>query len=172
MGWGVAFGERTYMFEVLKSNVPFIAGTASNGESDFEPVIRAIETLAEAGYAPDILCAPISLMVEFIEAFGEEMRWGSHPRATLITPQGRELRVFWSNKFVTLDRFIVFDSAYSLWKVKPDPDTGHRLSVAIGELPEEPGAVAWLAETVARYELMDRDAFLAVPATGQPGEVR
>jgi len=69
-----------------------------------------------------------------------------------------------------LDRFVVFDSNNAVWRVKLDPFNQSRLTVAIGEPNSPPDAVMFLAETVVKYEIKNREAFYILPVEGQLGE--
>jgi hypothetical protein len=64
----------------------------------------------------------------------------------------------------------VLDSRAGTWKVKLDPVTGDRLTVAIGE-PESPlDSVVFLAETVMKYEIENPDGFCVVDVQGEAAE--
>jgi hypothetical protein len=105
-------------------------------------------------------------MVPFLKKQYSNLRWGSHPREVLIGPNGTTLRIFWSSKTRPLERFVIFDSAAGVWKVRPDPESGHRLTVAIGEPEEYPDSVVWLVQTVVKYEITNASAFRSILLEG------
>jgi hypothetical protein len=167
LGQQVALGEMAYIFEVLVAGAPDFEASISSASPVFDPLFAAASQLRRQGFRPDVLCAPISFMVEFLDVLSGNMAWGSHPRETLTLPDGTELRIFWSNSVAPISKFVLFDSSASLWRVKPDPETGHRLTIAIGEPEKGPKeSVTWLAETVVHFELTKGKASLAIPVEG------
>ena len=63
---------------------------------------------------------------------------------------------------------MIYDSKKVLWKVKIDPITRHRLTVMIGEPETPPEAVMFLAETVAKFEILDLAGTYSIPIEGDP----
>lgn len=165
-GRAVALGEKAYLFRCLVEQLEPSGDAISSEDPDFDVLFRHIRELGTAGFAPDVICAPISVMVPFLTRLHSHMRWGSHPHEIVVDPDGTALRVFWSSKTIPLDRFVIFDSSCGVWKVRPDPESGHRLTVAIGEPEEYPDSVVWLAETVVKYEITNASAFRSIPLEG------
>jgi hypothetical protein len=166
LGRAVALGEKAYLFRCLVEQLEPSGDAISSEDPDFDVLFKHVRELGMAGFAPDVICAPISIMVPFLMRLHSQLRSGSHPHETLVCPDGTSLRVFWSSKIAPLDRFVIFDSAAGAWKVKPDPESGHRLTIAIGEPEQYPDSVVWLAETVVKYEITNASAFRSIPLEG------
>ena len=132
--------------------------------------MTAVDGLVNAGFRPDVLCAPIGLFVPFAGDTSLRIDWNTSPRELLVLSRGISLKIFWSSRSIPLDQFVVFDSRHAVWTVKLDPFTRRRLTVAIGETapPSPPNGVMFLAETVVKYDIRDRAAFYAVPVEGEP----
>lgn len=170
LGRSIALGERTYIFEELQG-VPPRGDPIDAAKPTFRPVVEGTYELRSRGYSPDVLCAPIDLFVQLAGDRSLTIDWNSSPRGALIVPGATPLKIFWSSRIAPLDRFVVLDSRHALWRVKLDPLTGHRLTVAIGEPETPPDAVIFLAETVVKYEIEDRDAFYAIALEGEPRDL-
>ena len=166
LGRAIALGEELYLFESLKERISPSDNAITSKDPDFNVLFKHIAELRAQGHKPDVICAPISVMVPFLTKLHSQMRWGSHPPEVLLEPSGDILRVFWSSRNRPLDRFLVFDSSAGLWSVRPDPESGRRLTVAIGEAEEHPDSVVWLAETAVKYEMIDPSAFRSIPLEG------
>lgn len=167
LGRSVALGELKLIFEELDRLSA--TGELHATNPNFQPILAAIDDLTTNGFRPDILCAPIALFVPFGLDRSLIEEWDDSG-GYLAVPGRPRLRIIWSNRYAPLSQFVVFDSRAAVWRFKPDPTTGNRLTVAIGE-PESPhNAVMFLAETVAKYEIQDSAAFRAVRVVGKPLE--
>ncbi len=151
----IALAEKAHIFEILQRQVPDRQAIPGVG---FEGLNAAVTELEQLGYAPDAILAPISYMVGLSSQLRKNLEWDNQGRE-LLTYGVRRLNVYWSGGGRPLDRFIVFDHRAGVWNVKLDPTTHTRLTVAIGEQPGPPRGVVWLAETVAKYEVANLDAF-------------
>jgi len=167
LGRSIAIGEQRYFFEELQ-RVPVAGKPIDAGSPQFDRILSAIRQLASEGYDPDVLCAPNSLFVLFMKEYGMHIDWNSTPRGLLKLPGGPSLPIYWSNGLAPLDRFVVLDSTKTLWRVKLDPITAHRLTVVIGEPPTQIHTVRFLAETVAKYEILDPAAIHSILVEGEP----
>jgi len=169
LGRSVALAEKRLVFENLQRIRA--RGQPIDAEvPNFEPVIAAVDNLINAGFRPDVLCAPIGLFVSFAGDNSLDINWNASPREVLVLSQGVSLKILWSSRSIPLDQFVVFDSRHAVWTVKLDPLTDRHLTVAIGETapPSPPDGVVFLAETVVKYEIRNRAAFYAVPVEGEP----
>ena len=156
LGRSVALGEEAYLFEVLQALIPDTAVIPGQG---FEGLLAELDHLASQGTNPDIVLAPIAFMRGFLRGHDRSMEWDQHGRTYWRAPDGRRLELFWSSRGRPLDRFIVFDHAAGVWHVKTDSSRGGRLTVAIGEQHTPMPGVMWLAETVAKYEVINPRGF-------------
>ena len=153
-----------YLFEKLEE-------TISRGEPitlvnpNFSGIRAATNELISAGYRPNAVCIPIRLFVDFMQDSSYPNEASSH-RETLSLPEGDSLKIHWSSGLAPLDKLVVSDSTQLLWKVKPDPITGHRLTVAIGEPISQPDTVRFIAETIVRCEILDPAAFYSISVEG------
>ena len=167
LGRSIAHGERRYIFEELQ-HMPPAGRSIVAGSPQFDGILSATRQLMAEGYNPDVLCAPISLFVPFMKEPNLPVDWNSSPGELLKLPGGPSLKIYWSSALVPLDRFVIFDSRKTRWTVKLDPATAHRLTVMIGEPDSPPDAVMFLAETVAKYEILDVAAIRSIRVEGEP----
>lgn len=167
LGRSVALAERTYMFQVLQMVIPAENKAISAAKPSFGALGSAVSALRARGFTPDTLCAPIGLMVPFAGDASLRIDWNASPREVVILDGGVRLNLFWSSGSALLDRFVVLDSSHMTWKVKPDPESGGRLTVAIGQSRIKTGqeGVLFLGETVAKFEV-DPEAAVAVGIDG------
>jgi hypothetical protein len=167
LGRSIALGEMRYLFE-RAAQLPASGLTINAENPNFGPILEAIRRLTSLGHKADVLFAPISMFMPFNT--GRELRidWQARPRESLVTPSGQMVEIFWSGGISPLDRFVLLESRAGVWSVKLDPDTGRRLTVAIGRAESLPDAVMFLAETVVNYEIEDPEAFCVIELEGQP----
>ena len=171
LGRTIALAEKRYVFEELQKAVNPEGEPISTKNPSFGALASAVSLLGTRGFTPDTLCAPIGLMVPFAGDASLEIDWNASPREVVILQGGVRLKLHWSSGSAPLDRFVVLDSSQMTWKVKPDPESGRRLTVAIGQSTIETGeeAVVFLAQTVAKFEV-DPPAAVAVALEGEPLE--
>jgi hypothetical protein len=155
LGRSVALGEEAYIFETLQALIPDSDVVQGVG---FEGIDRVVTELADDGHSPDIVLAPIAYMVGFFNQDQSRLEW-DRDGGVLLHSAGRSLELFWSGGGRSLNRFIIFSREAGVWSVKLDPRTETRLTVAIGIQPGPPRGVLWLAETVAKYEVVMPAAF-------------
>lgn len=167
LGRSVAVGEEAYLFEVLQAQIPDTAAISGQG---FEGLLAELDHLVSQGANPDIVLAPIAFMRGFLRGHDRSMEWDEHGRTYWRAPDGRRLELFWSSGGRPLDRFIVFDHVAGVWHVKTDPGGGGRLTVAIGEQQVPIRGVMWLAETVAKYEVINPAGFRSFRPDVPPDE--
>ena len=164
LGRSVSHGERRYFFEQLGRIYP--KGQPVNlVNPNFSRIIDANSELISAGYRPNSVCIPISLFIEFMQDFSFPVDVSS-PREILTLSGGQSLAIHWSSGLAPLDKLVVFDSTQILWKVKPDPITGHRLTVVIGEPIAQPNTVRFIAETIVECEILDSAAVYSISVEG------
>jgi hypothetical protein len=168
LGRKVAFGEQNYLQQCLVQEVDSASRAILQSEPDFAILIDEIRSLRDAGHSPDTLLAPIQLMVPFLSHFQSKLDWTSHLGETLTVAPDVSLLVLWSNGVAPLDRFVIFNSAAGVWSVKPDRETGHALTAAIGQSALYSDQVEWVAETVVKYEVTNPKAFRAILVEGEP----
>jgi len=172
LGRSISVGEREHIFEELQK-VPISGSPIPEGNLRFEDILKETWQLIDTGYKPDVVCIPVHLMTTLFKDFSETSRlidWNSPVGELLNFPGGPSLKIYWSSARTPLDRLVIFDSRRTRWTVKTDPVTGHRLTVAIGEPDSPSNAVMFLAETVAKYEILDVAAIRTTLVEGKPGE--
>ena len=165
---GIVLAETRHIFEelgqVAADHQPIVWASPQSGG-----ILDVIQELKAEGYNPDVLFAPNSLFVPFMKDSTMKVEWNnSQWGGRLIVPGGPSLQILWSGGFAPFDRFVILDSSKTRWSVKLDPNTSHRLTVLIGELESPPDSVIFLAETVAKYEILDNSAIRAIPVEGEP----
>lgn len=73
-----------------------------------------------------------------------------------VMKDGRELRIFWSNMYAPLNEFILIDPAATRWTVKPDEETGDRLSAFFVKNANDPVTkVDFYIRTIANAVVLD-----------------
>ena len=169
LGRTIALGEKRYIFEELQKVVAAEGEQVSAKEPSFGALANAVSQVRARGreYSPDTLCAPIGFMVPLGGDGSLKIDWNASPRKVVILDGGVRLNLYFSSGAAPLDRFVVLDSSRMTWKVKPDLESGERLTVAIGQSRIETGqeGVIFLAETVAKFEV-DAEAAVAVGIDG------
>ena len=166
LGRSIAHGEKAYILEELRE-IPSSGDAIVSESPQFDVILTAARQLIANGYDPDVLFAPIGLFVPFNMDTSLEVDWNSPGGELLMVPGGPRLRVHWSSGLTPLDRFVVLDSSKTRWRVKLDPSTNRRLTVAIGEPVAQPDAVMFLSQTVAKYEIPDPRAILPIAVEGE-----
>jgi hypothetical protein len=166
IGRSVALGEEAYLFEVLQEQ---ILDEPSIVDVEFSRLHAMVDELVVKGWRPDVLLAPVAYLPRLLQAQRASIDWGQNHRPSMKS-SSCVLEVFWSSATRPLNRFIVFDHTVGVWHVKLDPHGGGRLTVAIGEQFAPTHGVVWLAETVAKYEVVDLGGVRSCHADDAPGE--
>ena len=163
LGRAIALGEEAHLLSRLGSE----SGDGDEidaEEPNFEPIITGVQQLRDRGYRPALLIAPISLYMPVFKKL--QIDWSDG--RVIVLPDQTRIELIWSSKAAPIDRFVVLDPRAVEWKIKLDPQTGERLTVAIGCELAPPGAVTFLAETVAKYDIVKREAMYVVEVVGEP----
>lgn len=92
-------------------------------------------------------------MASWIGAGEVTLRWGSGT-TDLVLVDGRELRIYWSNKYAPLEDLVLIDPSTTKWAIKPDKETTRRLTSVFVENAKDPGKVDFFIRTVFRAELV------------------
>lgn len=80
-----------------------------------------------------------------------------------------EVKVFWSNRYVELDRFLFLAEGSAEWIAKPDPKNGQKVRVNVA-FDRRSGKFDVTAETVARLNILDRKLGFAFTLTEKPSQ--
>ena len=160
VGRALARGERSYLQRVLKQQIGDDPVTISRSDPQFEILNQHVSVLEEGSVNPDILLAPIELMVPFTEFYQSQLDWKSRPER--LTVGKSSLKVIWSHKYAPLDCFIVFGAKAGTWTVRPDSETDRAITIALGESNLYTDEVEYGVETIARYEVTNPEAFRLV----------
>jgi len=150
-GRSVALAEQRYFFDSVFDAAPPAQMATGVG---FEGVVEAINAFRADGYNADFLLMPVAHMVGFYNYFGPKQVEFTSGGEQYFDLGSHRVRILSTNIARPLDRFIVMDKSVGTWRVKLDPTTKTRLTVAIG-IQTQPRAVMWIAETVARYDITD-----------------
>lgn len=159
----IALREERYLLEQL-ANLSGDAPPIDASRPTFQPLLDGIAKLRDSNSPPTVIVAPISLYLPVFEKLTIDLQDGR----TVVLPDGYKLELFWSSRAAPIDRFVVLDRSAGDWRVKLDPVSGGRLTVAIGRPESPPGAVTFLAETVVRYEVTKRERMFVIEVVGQP----
>lgn len=159
MGRSVAIGEERLLFQSVTTSVSGAPRRTSKVLP--EDVNSSIEALASRGFSATVMFAPIELYTTIHSWRNENktpfVRYPAGPIAYFVSG-GRTLRIFWSNKYVPLDRIIIYDKSYGLWLVKPDTGTKHYLRIEPKESERDHTKLDITVRTVAKFlpEHVDR----------------
>jgi hypothetical protein len=166
-GRSVARREEQYVFEKI-AELPPSELTVDARHPSFSVIQEAVENIERAHYRPSMLFAPTALFVTFNTDSTLHIDWNSDPREALVMADGRRLPIAWSSHAVLFNRFVVADTTAGIWSVKLDPETQHRLTVAIGRPKSPRDTVVFLAETVCNYEVAHPEGFCVIDVEGEP----
>jgi hypothetical protein len=161
IGRSIAFGERRHLQDVWSKQVQ--VNRFSKGEFNSEGFQRLVLKLS-AGINPTILLAPIERYVEvnswWMHGRTTGMRW-ELGRSYLVLEDGREFRLFWSNKHAPLDYFVLVDASATRWVVKPDPAMSGRLTTMFVENERDSAKIDFLVKTVVSADLINANGIKA-----------
>ena len=163
LGRSIALAEKRHIFEELGR----IAGSGEPLDASrpsFHWVWRGVQQLRSDGFNPTVLAAPIELTLPVFKGLKIDLQTAHN----VELPDGSRLKLFWSSRTIPLDRFVVLDPRAGEWKVKLDPETNGRLTVAIGRPSSPQEAVTFLAETVVKYEIVNTSGLYVVEVVGEP----
>ena len=158
VGRAVATGERSYFHQRIARQVKGSGDTISRSSPDFRVLNDRIAWLADNGLNPNTIIAPIDLMVNFIQYYDRQLEWINGAQEIFMVG-GRRLRIHWSNKYVPIKSFIIFNSNAGTWYVRPDPDTERAITIGLGQSNQWENRVEYWVETIVRYEITAKDAF-------------
>lgn len=167
----VAMGEQNFLIRKIqeksrRSEVKEIE------KFTFDKAVRAIEEIKDNGYSPSILYVPIEFYVEMHKwklpyEKRTAIQYPSGRRGFFVPDQFTTLKIFWSNKYIPLDKILVFDRSFAKWIVKTEPETGDFIRVMIKD-SEEPDKFEITAKTVVRFILREPDALRILSPTYIP----
>ncbi len=170
-GRSVALAEEQYVFEKV-AELPPSELTLDARHPRFSVIQEAVDNIERAHYRPNMLFAPIALFVPFNTDPTLHIDWNSDPREVLVMADRRRLPIVWSSNAAPLNRLVVADTTAGIWSVKLDPETHHRLTVAIGRPKTPRETVVFLAETVCKYEIAHTEGFCVIDVKGEPPDDR
>jgi hypothetical protein len=153
LGASVALGERNRLRDIWSQQIETIKFPRERftGEG-FAEVVRELSTRMK----PSALMVPIDKYVEiasWIRGGVGAIRWGRHGDY-LLSDEGKELKMYWSNMYAPLDYFVLVDSSATRWVVKPDSKTGGRLTAMFVENVKDSAKVDFYVKTVVSSELI------------------
>lgn len=161
VGRAIANGERKYLHKRMGRRVTGDKETISRSNPNFSILTERIKYLKRNNLDPDTLLAPIKIFVDFVKFYDSLIDW-SHGRPEQLVIEDCRLKVFWSHKYAQLNSFLIFNSKAGIWHVIPDVETGRAVTIALGESIQLPGRVEYWVETLARYEILDVQAFYRI----------
>lgn len=155
IGKSVALGERNLINEKLLEHRSSVEVPVK--EMTLQRIREIVAELRREGFSPNTMLAPIdqysTCHMKWLREEPQVMQW-QQPGLVLALDGETRLRVFWSNRYVPQDEFIILDSGIGVWVVKPDPQTGKAFTAMISRSRLYPETrVEVLAKTVARYDL-------------------
>ncbi len=163
LGRSIALAEERHVFEEL-GKMPGSDEPVDAARPSFDWLWEGVQQLRSDGFNPTVLAAPIDLYLPVFKNLKIDLQTARN----VELPDGSILELFWSSRARPLDRFVVLDPRAGEWKVKLDPETHERLTVAIGRPVSPPRAVTFLAETVVKYEIVNASGLYVVEVVGEP----
>jgi hypothetical protein len=162
LGRSIALAEKRHVFEEL-GKIPGSGEPVDPVRPSFDWLWEGVQQLRSDGFNPTVLAAPIDLYLAVFKGLKIDLQTARN----VELPDGSTLELFWSSRANPLDRFVVLDPRAGEWRVKLDPDTNQRLTVAIGRPKSPPLAVTFLAETVVKYEIVDQERLRVIELVGE-----
>jgi hypothetical protein len=161
VGRAISRGEQKYITTKLSKIIRGENETISISDPDFQLVTHNVLRLTDRGVKPNTMLAPIQIFSEFIQKYWVNLsEFKSSTKQIEI--EGCKLDIVWSHKYAPLNSFILFDSSAAVWHSLPDLETGKGISIAIGESKNNPNRMEFLAEVMAYYEVLNKDAFVRI----------
>lgn len=161
IGRAIAAGERRYLQERIRNSIKPDIETISPTVPNFDVLTERISFLRQQNLEPDTILVPIQLYVDFAKFYEHSMDWRTG-QPELLDIDGASLKVFWSHGNARLYSFVIFSSKAGVWHLIPDKDTGHAVTVAIGEREESGNYVEYWVETLVYYEVINQRAFARI----------
>lgn len=157
IGRSVALGEKNYLTSLWKRHARI--ETFPMNRFDFRNFTEILRQLS-LGMYPQVLFAPIDMYVKFMKMMLAEaqkgiqpIRWGEG-ETFLVSEEGKELRMFWSNRGAPSDHFALIDRSATSWCVKPDSATGNRLTTVFVDNKKNPlTKIDFLVKTVVAAQV-------------------
>jgi hypothetical protein len=162
-GANLALSEKKYVLEEILENEN-IEQIEIEREIQFADLRNALLHLSERQRdTPLILFLPISYYTQF---HIDWIRENPH-QLTIRYPQGAtilglNLRIFWSNKYMPFDEFIIIDTSFGLWISKPS--FRNRLQVTIDDSDRE-DQLDFLAFTTFKFDIIDENRIIKIKGT-------
>lgn len=133
VGTSIAVGEKNYLIKQLEKYAETETHTIE--AFDLNEIINGIIELRQAGNMHLKLFIPINHYVEFHSAIRNypperiDMHY-ERGREYLSVNRGYSAQVFWSNKFIDLEKVLIFDHGFGSWIVKPG-NVSNELSIDV-----------------------------------------
>jgi hypothetical protein len=161
VGRAISHGERRYIHYRLGKYVRGTHNKISIFKPDFDILNKQIIYLRGKGFKPNVMLAPLqiySLFVKNYKAILAETNYNTDK----IQIEGCEMQIAWSNIYAPLRSFIILDSSYGIWHVITDMESKSGITAAIGESKTNVNKMSCLVETMAYYEILNKDAFARI----------
>lgn len=161
VGRAISRGERKYIHNRLGKYVKGIDGTISYSDPDFNILKEHIVKLLRKNVRPNVMLAPIQIYSKFVKRCWSELA-ESNWRTDQIKIEGCDIQIVWSHKYAPLRSFIIFNSSDGIWHSFQDVESERGITVAIGESKSDENKMVFFVETMAYYEILNRDAFTRI----------
>ena len=161
VGRAISRGELKYIHNRLGKYVRGVDDIISRSEPDFNILRKHIVKLLEKDIRPNVMLAPIQIYSEFVKRYWSELgesNWSTKQ----IRIEGCDIQIIWSHKYAPLRSFIIFNSSDGIWHAVQDVESERGITIAIGESKSGENKMVYLAETIAYYEILNRDAFTRI----------
>ena len=162
VGRAIARGEEKYIHRRISSISAKFDEEIYHKNTDFTVINKGIRRLLGRNISPNIMLMPIELHNDFVKRYREKLDWPINA-PPLLTEQGCNLKVYWSNKYAPLKSIMIFDSNAGIWHVLEDKYTQNNIAVAIGESEQSKDKIAYFVGELAYYYVVNKEAFIKIP---------
>lgn len=161
VGRAISRAERKYLHYRLGKHIRGVDEVISYSNLDFSILGKFVVELRKKNITPDVMLAPIQIYSEFVKKCRSELS-ESNWKTDQIRIEGCDLRILWSHRYAPLRGFIIFDSSAGIWHVIQDKDTEQGITIAIGKSQAKDNMIVYIVETMAYYEIVNKDAYIRV----------
>lgn len=161
VGRAIARGERQYIHSRLGKYIRGVHEKISFSDPDPNILREHVIKLLNKNIKPNIILAPVQIEVEFMTKLWDKI---PQPERSIdqIRIEGCDIKIIWSHKYAPLHSFIIFDSTAGIWHTVQDAESMTGITVAMGESKNSEKQIVYIAETVAYYEILSKDAFTRI----------
>lgn len=167
LGAEIAISEKRFLVKRVQDEVKEINKPCNEKHDELSIVLKEIQRLNSIGQMPDIILAPPSMLKSFVHFFkGEkgnvEFTREREGAATLEVKDINKLDIYLLGGEILSKNIIISNRSSFIWKVVPNPDTGHVLTMGIGR-GFYPDKVSFIIGTTVGCVVTEREGVTRIP---------